>query len=207
MPERDWDKELAKVDKQLSSLSDDELRGPAPTAPAKEKHRANRRAARLHGSRARRRRSACMRVCCSPSHSVSRSSSGPTTHAAGSDCSAISAPSPRWLRAACGRRSGRSAIARANRTRCRCSSCSRGSCSAPWTCCRESGTGSRIRVISIHGAALRTCRRHRNRRSSLQQSSRRRLRRAHSLQPGSNPPLGSSRPHPSPRPDPGWRLA
>lgn len=37
MPERDWDKELAKVDKQLSSLSDDELRGPAPTAPAKGK--------------------------------------------------------------------------------------------------------------------------------------------------------------------------
>jgi len=34
MPDRDWDKELAKVDKQLASLSDDELRGPAPAAPA-----------------------------------------------------------------------------------------------------------------------------------------------------------------------------
>src|SRR5262245_14959230 len=35
MAEKDWAKELAKVDKQLASLSDDELLGPAPTAPAK----------------------------------------------------------------------------------------------------------------------------------------------------------------------------
>jgi hypothetical protein len=32
--EKDWSKELAKVDKQLASLSDEELLGPAPTAPA-----------------------------------------------------------------------------------------------------------------------------------------------------------------------------
>jgi hypothetical protein len=37
MPDRDWDKELAKVDKQLASLSDDALAGPPPTAPAKGK--------------------------------------------------------------------------------------------------------------------------------------------------------------------------
>jgi hypothetical protein len=30
MADRDWDKELAKVDKQLASLSDDKLSGPAP---------------------------------------------------------------------------------------------------------------------------------------------------------------------------------
>jgi len=30
MPDRDWDKELAKIDKQLASLSDDALRGNAP---------------------------------------------------------------------------------------------------------------------------------------------------------------------------------
>jgi hypothetical protein len=36
MAEKDWAKELAKVDKQLASLSDEELRGPAPVAaPAK----------------------------------------------------------------------------------------------------------------------------------------------------------------------------
>lgn len=36
MAGRDWDKELAKVDKQLASLSDDELRaGSKPVAPAK----------------------------------------------------------------------------------------------------------------------------------------------------------------------------
>jgi hypothetical protein len=35
MADRDWDKELAKVDKQLASLSDDALAGPPPTAPAK----------------------------------------------------------------------------------------------------------------------------------------------------------------------------
>ena len=35
MAEKDWAKELAKVDKQLASLSDDALLGPAPTAPAK----------------------------------------------------------------------------------------------------------------------------------------------------------------------------
>ena len=34
MADRDWDKELAKVDKQLASLSDEQLLGPAPTAPA-----------------------------------------------------------------------------------------------------------------------------------------------------------------------------
>jgi hypothetical protein len=45
MPDRDWDKELAKVDKQLASLSDDALAGPPPattggksaTAPRAEK--------------------------------------------------------------------------------------------------------------------------------------------------------------------------
>jgi hypothetical protein len=37
MAGRDWDKELAKVDKQLASLSDDALAGPPPTAPAKGK--------------------------------------------------------------------------------------------------------------------------------------------------------------------------
>lgn len=30
MPDRDWDKELAKIDKQLGSISDDQLSGPAP---------------------------------------------------------------------------------------------------------------------------------------------------------------------------------
>jgi hypothetical protein len=34
MPERNWDKELAKVDKQLASLSDDELLGPSAPVPA-----------------------------------------------------------------------------------------------------------------------------------------------------------------------------
>jgi len=34
MADRDWDKELAKVDKQLASLSDEALLGPPPTAPA-----------------------------------------------------------------------------------------------------------------------------------------------------------------------------
>jgi hypothetical protein len=33
MADRDWDKELAKVDKQLASLSDEALLGP-PTVPA-----------------------------------------------------------------------------------------------------------------------------------------------------------------------------
>ena len=33
MADRDWDKELAKVDKQLASLSDEALLGPGPTAP------------------------------------------------------------------------------------------------------------------------------------------------------------------------------
>jgi hypothetical protein len=33
MSDRDWDKELAKVDKQLASLSDDALLGPAPATP------------------------------------------------------------------------------------------------------------------------------------------------------------------------------
>jgi hypothetical protein len=37
MADRDWDKELAKVDKQLASLSDDALSGPPPAAPAKGK--------------------------------------------------------------------------------------------------------------------------------------------------------------------------
>ena len=32
MADRDWDKELAKVDKQLASLSDDALLGPPPVA-------------------------------------------------------------------------------------------------------------------------------------------------------------------------------
>lgn len=39
MADRDWDKELAKVDKQLASLSDEALLGtatPAPTAGARE---------------------------------------------------------------------------------------------------------------------------------------------------------------------------
>lgn len=36
MADRDWDKELAKVDKQLASLSDEQLLGPPPApAPAK----------------------------------------------------------------------------------------------------------------------------------------------------------------------------
>jgi hypothetical protein len=35
MADRDWDKELAKVDKQLASLSDDALLGPAPTTSGK----------------------------------------------------------------------------------------------------------------------------------------------------------------------------
>jgi hypothetical protein len=35
MPERNWDAELAKIDKQINSMSDDDLvRGPAPVAPA-----------------------------------------------------------------------------------------------------------------------------------------------------------------------------
>ena len=33
MADRDWDKELAKVDKQLASLSDEKLLGAAPAAP------------------------------------------------------------------------------------------------------------------------------------------------------------------------------
>jgi hypothetical protein len=33
MADRNWDKELAKVDKQLASLSDEELLGAAPAAP------------------------------------------------------------------------------------------------------------------------------------------------------------------------------
>jgi hypothetical protein len=33
--DRNWDKELAKVDKQLASLSDEKLVGPPPAAPAK----------------------------------------------------------------------------------------------------------------------------------------------------------------------------
>jgi hypothetical protein len=37
MADRDWDKELAKVDKQLASISDDALAGPPPAAPAKGK--------------------------------------------------------------------------------------------------------------------------------------------------------------------------
>lgn len=44
MPDRDWDKELAKVDKQLASLSDDQLlggttpaaKGAAPAAPPRK---------------------------------------------------------------------------------------------------------------------------------------------------------------------------
>ncbi|HXT13980.1 MAG TPA: hypothetical protein VN706_00020 [Gemmatimonadaceae bacterium] len=36
MPDRDWDKELAKIDKQLGSLKDEDLLGPAqPQLPAK----------------------------------------------------------------------------------------------------------------------------------------------------------------------------
>jgi hypothetical protein len=35
MADRDWDKELAKVDKQLASLSDDALLGPAPATAGK----------------------------------------------------------------------------------------------------------------------------------------------------------------------------
>ena len=40
MADRDWDKELAKVDKQLASLSDDTLVGkpPAPTEKGKPSH-------------------------------------------------------------------------------------------------------------------------------------------------------------------------
>ena len=38
MPDRDWDKELAKIDKQLASISDDALLGPTPVQiPAKGK--------------------------------------------------------------------------------------------------------------------------------------------------------------------------
>ena len=38
MPERDWDKELAKIDKQLASISDEALLGPTPVQiPAKGK--------------------------------------------------------------------------------------------------------------------------------------------------------------------------
>jgi len=33
MADRDWDKELAKVDKQLASLSDEQLLGAPPAAP------------------------------------------------------------------------------------------------------------------------------------------------------------------------------
>ena len=33
MADRNWDKELAKVDKQLASLSDEQLLGPSPAAP------------------------------------------------------------------------------------------------------------------------------------------------------------------------------
>jgi hypothetical protein len=33
--DRDWNKELAKVDKQLASLSDEQLLGPPPAAPVK----------------------------------------------------------------------------------------------------------------------------------------------------------------------------
>jgi hypothetical protein len=33
MADRDWDKELSKVDKQLASLSDEQLLGAAPAAP------------------------------------------------------------------------------------------------------------------------------------------------------------------------------
>jgi uncharacterized YccA/Bax inhibitor family protein len=33
MADKNWDKELAKVDKQLASLSDEQLLGPAPAAP------------------------------------------------------------------------------------------------------------------------------------------------------------------------------
>src|SRR5207344_456809 len=34
MPDRDWEKELAKVDKQLASLSDEALLGPSAVAPS-----------------------------------------------------------------------------------------------------------------------------------------------------------------------------
>jgi hypothetical protein len=37
MADRDWDKELAKVDKQLASLSDEALLGPAPAPTAGKK--------------------------------------------------------------------------------------------------------------------------------------------------------------------------
>ena len=36
MADRDWDKELAKVDKQLASLSDDALLGPPPATTGKK---------------------------------------------------------------------------------------------------------------------------------------------------------------------------
>jgi hypothetical protein len=35
MPDRDWDKELAKIDKQLGSLSDEQLVSSTPQLPAK----------------------------------------------------------------------------------------------------------------------------------------------------------------------------
>jgi hypothetical protein len=35
MPDNDWDKELAKIDKQLGSLSDDQLLAPTPPLPTK----------------------------------------------------------------------------------------------------------------------------------------------------------------------------
>ena len=75
MADRDWDKELAKVDKQLASLSDDALAGPPPTAPAKGGKAAEAvcsAAAAVAEPRERRPRGPCMRACCSPSRSASR---------------------------------------------------------------------------------------------------------------------------------------
>jgi hypothetical protein len=46
MADRNWDKELAKVDKQLASLSDEQLLGAAPAAPVAVPKDAGRKAAK-----------------------------------------------------------------------------------------------------------------------------------------------------------------
>jgi hypothetical protein len=46
MADRDWDKELAKVDKQLASLSDDALIGPPPATTGAKRDAASSREAR-----------------------------------------------------------------------------------------------------------------------------------------------------------------
>jgi hypothetical protein len=46
MADRNWDKELAKVDKQLASLSDEQLLGAAPAAPVAAPREAGRASAK-----------------------------------------------------------------------------------------------------------------------------------------------------------------